>query len=65
MRVKWKWRRKRGYWYLARRGKQGGKLAELFQVPKGWLVVVLPDTFAGPYGDFNLARQAAETRVCR
>jgi hypothetical protein len=58
-----KWRRKHGYWYLI---QQGRKLAEVFEVPKGWVVcIVQSGTFAGPYGDFNVARHSAEERTCR
>jgi hypothetical protein len=59
-----KWRRKHGYWYLKRQGERR-KLAELFLVPTGWLVCILPGTFAGPYGSFDVARRAAESRSCR
>lgn len=60
-RMKWV-RYSDGYWYLRSPERNHRKLAELFRTPRGWVVVVR-GKFAGPYGDFDLARQSAARRL--
>lgn len=58
-----KWRKRSGIWWqLWLQGRRRRCLAELRLGEYGWLVAY-GNHLAGPYGDFDVARQSAETRI--
>lgn len=64
--VSTKWRkRSEAWWQLWLQGKRRRVLAHLRLVEHGWLVDIHSGEQAGPYGDFDLARQSAEKRIWR
>jgi hypothetical protein len=60
-----KWRKRHGRWQLWLQGRRRRCLADIHHDRYGWTVVMRDGDLAGPYGDFDLARQSVEKRLWR